>query len=107
VHVSESRERVDVDSSFQSNTSERHPKGKRKRTAYVVHPSRDLLNAVGDGQSLTTFPPCSSAKDKAILEAAYNANPKPDKAARLDIVQRVSLNEKEVQVRVPWAQLSF
>lgn len=43
--------------------------------------------------------PCSSAKDKAILEAAYNANPKPDKAARLDIVKRVSLNEKEVQVR--------
>lgn len=41
----------------------------------------------------------TSAKDKAILEAAYNANPKPDKAARLDIVQRVSLNEKEVQVR--------
>ncbi|KAK3942198.1 pah4 homeobox protein encoded by the pah4 protein [Diplogelasinospora grovesii] len=50
---------------------ERHPKGKRKRTA---------------------------AKDKAILEAAYNANAKPDKAARLDIVKRVSLNEKEVQI---------
>lgn len=38
------------------------------------------------------------AKDKAILEAAYTANPKPDKAARLDLVSRVSLNEKEVQV---------
>ncbi|KAK3328830.1 hypothetical protein B0H66DRAFT_539427 [Apodospora peruviana] len=50
---------------------ERHPKGKRKRTA---------------------------AKDKSILEAAYNSNPKPDKAARLDIVKRVSLNEKEVQI---------
>ncbi|GKT82848.1 homeobox domain-containing protein [Colletotrichum tofieldiae] len=50
--------------------SEKHPKGKRKRTA---------------------------AKDKSILEAAYIANPKPDKAARLDIVKRVSLNEKEVQ----------
>lgn len=44
-----------------------------------------------------------SAKDKAILEAAYNANPKPDKAARLDIVKRVSLNEKEVQVRLSQA----
>lgn len=42
-----------------------------------------------------------SAKDKAILEAAYSANPKPDKAARLNIVKRVSLNEKEVQVRIP------
>ncbi|KAL1878763.1 hypothetical protein Daus18300_002039 [Diaporthe australafricana] len=71
VHVDEAQDRVDADSSFQSNSSERHPKGKRKRTA---------------------------AKDKAILEAAYNANPKPDKAARLDIVKRVSLNEKEVQI---------
>lgn len=44
--------------------------------------------------------PYPSAKDKVILESAYNANPKPDKAARLDIVKRVSLNEKEVQVRI-------
>ncbi|RYP31021.1 hypothetical protein DL767_005961 [Monosporascus sp. MG133] len=50
---------------------EKHPKGKRKRT---------------------------TTQDKAILEAAYNSNPKPDKAARLDIVTRVSLNEKEVQI---------
>ena len=42
-----------------------------------------------------------SAKDKAVLEAAYTANPKPDKAARLAIVNRVSLNEKEVQVGIP------
>lgn len=40
----------------------------------------------------------NSAKDKSILEAAYNNNPKPDKAARLELVQRVSLSEKEVQV---------
>jgi hypothetical protein len=46
-----------------------------------------------------------------ILEEAYNTNPKPDKQARLDIVERVSLNEKEVQVRIhsqhhsrPWKQ---
>ncbi|KAI2629778.1 hypothetical protein GGR54DRAFT_278821 [Hypoxylon sp. NC1633] len=51
--------------------SEKHPKGKRKRT---------------------------TTQDKNILEAAYNSNPKPDKAARLDIVSRVSLNEKEVQI---------
>ncbi len=42
-----------------------------------------------------------SAKDKAILEEAYAANPKPDKTARLAIVNRVSLNEKEVQVGIP------
>ncbi|KFA50165.1 hypothetical protein S40293_03692 [Stachybotrys chartarum IBT 40293] len=50
---------------------EKHPKGKRKRTA---------------------------AKDKTVLEEAYLANPKPDKQARLEIVERVSLNEKEVQI---------
>lgn len=37
VHVDESNDRADPDSSFQSNASERHPKGKRKRTAYVAH----------------------------------------------------------------------
>ncbi|KJZ72661.1 hypothetical protein HIM_08020 [Hirsutella minnesotensis 3608] len=51
--------------------AEKHPKGKRKRTA---------------------------AKDKMILEEAYRNNPKPDKQARLEIVDRVSLNEKEVQI---------
>ncbi|QUC18303.1 uncharacterized protein UV8b_02544 [Ustilaginoidea virens] len=50
---------------------EKHPRGKRKRTA---------------------------AKDKMVLEEAYRNNPKPDKQARLDIVHRVSLNEKEVQI---------
>lgn len=33
------------------------------------------------------------------MEEAYYNNAKPDKQARLDIVDRVSLNEKEVQVR--------
>ncbi|KAJ3486864.1 hypothetical protein NLG97_g6531 [Lecanicillium saksenae] len=61
-----------VNDSFESEAAtEKHPKGKRKRTA---------------------------AKDKMILEEAYKANPKPDKQARLDIVNRVSLNEKEVQI---------
>ncbi|KAK7430851.1 hypothetical protein QQZ08_002640 [Neonectria magnoliae] len=54
-----------------ASETEKHPKGKRKRTA---------------------------AKDKMILEEAYSNNPKPDKQARLEIVQRVSLNEKEVQI---------
>lgn len=34
-----------------------------------------------------------------MLEAEYEKNSKPDKAARLDIVKRVALGEKEVQVR--------
>lgn len=106
VHIDETRETADADSSFQSTSSERHPKGKRKRTAYVAHTTRDLGKKHGARRAITNqCPACSSAKDKAILEAAYNANPKPDKAARLDIVKRVSLNEKEVQVRVPRAPI--
>ncbi|RCI15493.1 hypothetical protein L249_3393 [Ophiocordyceps polyrhachis-furcata BCC 54312] len=49
----------------------KHPKGRRKRTA---------------------------TKDKAILEEAYKNDPKPDKEARSAIVERVTLNEKEVQI---------
>jgi len=39
-----------------------------------------------------------SPEDQATLEAEYRRDPKPDKAARLEIVKRVSLGEKEVQV---------
>lgn len=35
MHCAENQDKTDPDSSFQSNASERHPKGKRKRTAYV------------------------------------------------------------------------
>ena len=41
----------------------------------------------------------SSPEDHAILEAEYLRNPKPDKAARVEIVNRVALGEREVQVR--------
>lgn len=49
----------------------------------------------------------SSAKDKMLLEEAYRSNPKPDKQARQEIVDRVSLNEKEVQVRLLPIQLPY
>ena len=39
-----------------------------------------------------------SPEDQAILEAEYKRNPKPDKAARMEIVKRVGLGEREVQV---------
>lgn len=41
----------------------------------------------------------SSPEDQNILEASYRRDPKPDKAARLEIVKNVELGEKEVQVR--------
>lgn len=40
-----------------------------------------------------------SPEDHAILETEYLKDPKPDKVARANIVDRVSLGEKEVQVR--------
>ncbi|KAI9759540.1 MAG: hypothetical protein M4579_002299 [Chaenotheca gracillima] len=40
----------------------------------------------------------TSPEDQTVLEAEYNRNPKPDKAARMDIVSRVALGEKEVQI---------
>ena len=39
-----------------------------------------------------------SPEDQAILETEYQRNPKPDKAARMEIVKRVALGEREVQV---------
>ncbi|KAI9803095.1 MAG: hypothetical protein M1833_001165 [Piccolia ochrophora] len=40
----------------------------------------------------------TSPEDQALLEREYLRNPKPDKAARMDIVSRVALGEKEVQI---------
>ncbi|KAN0122498.1 hypothetical protein V8E51_000824 [Hyaloscypha variabilis] len=40
----------------------------------------------------------TSPQDQAILEAEYKQNPKPNKAARAEIVEKVTLNEKEVQI---------
>lgn len=39
-----------------------------------------------------------SPEDHAILEEEYAKNAKPEKAARMAIVSRVALGEKEVQV---------
>ncbi|KAG5919059.1 hypothetical protein E4U42_006617 [Claviceps africana] len=66
-----SQQSLGDDVSTHGGDVDKHPKGKRKRTA---------------------------AKDKMILEEAYRSNPKPDKQARQEIVARVSLNEKGVQI---------
>ena len=62
---------------------------KRRRTRYL------LANIIRKQRLLTFF---HSPEDHAILEAEYHRNSKPDKAARTDIVKRVSLGDKEVQV---------
>ncbi|KAM0719647.1 hypothetical protein Q7P37_003778 [Cladosporium fusiforme] len=40
----------------------------------------------------------TSAEDQTILEDAYKRDPKPDKAARQELVKKVALGEKEVQI---------
>ena len=40
----------------------------------------------------------TSPEDQVVLEAYYAHDPKPDKTARLDLVKKVALGEKEVQV---------
>ena len=81
-------------------------KQKRKRTRYVLGLCRPLhIKSYSRNwnafcyyfQRKLTY--CST-KDQAILEAEYKENPKPNKAARAVIVQKVDLNEKEVQVRI-------
>ena len=47
----------------------------------------------------------TSPEDQAVLEAYYARDPKPDKAARLDLVKKVALGEKEVQVCLLTEQL--
>ncbi|ORY14418.1 hypothetical protein BCR34DRAFT_623348 [Clohesyomyces aquaticus] len=40
----------------------------------------------------------TSKDDEEVLKAEYLKNPKPDKAARMEIVSKVALGEKEVQI---------
>jgi hypothetical protein len=84
-------------------------KQKRKRTRYVngLWAFTDIVSSLSVEEDCLVISWVSvnynsltmcSPKDQAILEAEYKQNPKPNKAARADIVGKVSLNEKEVQV---------
>lgn len=55
------------------------------------------LQASVPSSSSANFP-MNSPEDHNILEQEYKRNPKPDKAARLEIVEKVKLTEKEVQI---------
>lgn len=85
-------------------------KQKRKRTRFVAFIHHDCLAITmhrsppfvrGTGQLLSmqiANVSASSPEDQALLEKEYALNPKPNKAARAEIVKDVKLNEKEVQV---------
>ncbi|KAI9697802.1 MAG: hypothetical protein M1836_004478 [Candelina mexicana] len=70
--------------------------------AFLVHSQDTLPNNLPpdvDNKSLARQKRRrTSPEDQIILEGEYARNPKPDKAARLEIVKRVALGEKEVQI---------
>jgi hypothetical protein len=61
----------------------------------LTNPTRRVL-----GGSTVANRACSK-EDEEVLKTEYQKNPKPDKAARIEIVSKVALGEKEVQVGVP------
>ncbi|GAB7365951.1 hypothetical protein MBLNU230_g7279t1 [Neophaeotheca triangularis] len=69
---------------------------------FLNHDSETLPNKqppVIDNKALTRQKrKRTSPEDQAVLEAAYKRDPKPDRAARLEIVDQVALGEKEVQI---------
>ncbi|KAL1297410.1 hypothetical protein AAFC00_004944 [Neodothiora populina] len=70
--------------------------------AFLVHSTDSLKN--GEDPSIDNKPLArqkrrrTSPEDQAVLEASFLQNPKPDKAARMALVDRVALGEKEVQI---------
>ncbi|KAI9717677.1 MAG: hypothetical protein M1812_004622 [Candelaria pacifica] len=70
--------------------------------AFLVHSQNTLPNNLPpdvDNKSLARQKRRrTSPEDQIVLEGEYARNPKPDKAARMEIVKRVALGEKEVQI---------
>ena len=71
---------------------------KRRRTRYTCSLLPCTLRAARDARLKVALTSCDSPEDHTILEAAYQENSKPDKSERIEIVKRVTLSEKEVQV---------
>lgn len=80
----------------------------------VTHVGRALVRARPPAGSYSAYYPAGkrpsttpsplttthcSKEDEDVLKSEYLKNPKPSKAARLEIVRKVALGEKEVQVR--------
>ncbi|KAF2733930.1 hypothetical protein EJ04DRAFT_467486 [Polyplosphaeria fusca] len=70
--------------------------------AFLVHSPQTVENnlppAIDDKPLARQKRRRTSKEDEDILKAEYLKNPKPDKTARLDIVAKVALGEKEVQI---------
>ncbi|KAL6715647.1 Homeobox protein yox1 [Lecanora helva] len=76
--------------------------GQNRGHAFIVH-RRDCFNGqvlpdIDKAQIVRQKRRRTSPQDQAVLEAEFERDPKPDKSARLSIVNRVALGEKEVQL---------
>ncbi|KAF6230323.1 hypothetical protein HO133_004663 [Letharia lupina] len=97
----ESNEHAPMSSASQDTTTG-SSQGAKGSYAFLVH-SQDSVGQITppqieDQRLARQKRRRTSPEDHAILEAEYERNSKPDKAARVDIVNRVSLGEKEVQI---------
>ncbi|USP78392.1 uncharacterized protein yc1106_05666 [Curvularia clavata] len=92
--------------SFSSPASSRLPTARRAsfsgQLAFLVHSQETVANHMPpdvDNKALARQKRRRTSKeDEDILKSEYLKNPKPSKAARLEIVKKVALGEKEVQI---------
>ncbi|KAL2037393.1 hypothetical protein N7G274_009878 [Stereocaulon virgatum] len=89
-------------SSASQDIKQTNSEGEEDQYAFLIH-SQDTVSQntppnVDNQRLVRQKRRRTSPEDHAILEAEYEKNPKPDKAARIEIVNRVALGEKEVQI---------
>ncbi|KAF1836310.1 hypothetical protein BDW02DRAFT_567200 [Decorospora gaudefroyi] len=92
--------------SFTSPAESRLGNGRRAsfsgQLAFLVHSQETVANRMPpdvDNKALARQKRRRTSKeDEDVLKAEYLKNPKPDKTARLEIVSKVALGEKEVQI---------
>ncbi|OAL44587.1 hypothetical protein IQ07DRAFT_592267 [Pyrenochaeta sp. DS3sAY3a] len=85
-----------------SSPAQSRPASLNGQLAFLVHSPETVANHMPpdvDNKALARQKRRRTSKeDEDILKAEYQKNPKPDKTARLDIVSKVALGEKEVQI---------
>ncbi|KAG9380935.1 Homeodomain-containing transcription factor [Pyrenophora tritici-repentis] len=93
---------------FSSPASSRFRRASFSQLAFLVHSQESVANHMPpdvDNKALARQKRRRTSKeDEDILKSYYLKNPKPDKTARLEIVTKVALGEKEVQI---WFQTLF
>ncbi|GAB7353784.1 hypothetical protein MBLNU459_g4167t1 [Dothideomycetes sp. NU459] len=96
------RRSFDMGGSGTTRTPDSAEPSSSQNYAFLIHTAESLpahLPPSVDNKSLARQKRRrTSPEDQAVLEAEYQRNPKPDKAARMAIVERVALGEKEVQI---------